>query len=230
MSARQVSQRQVSQRQPTWRALTWLCSVVLAACASQPQAADWHVLIGSAAGQLAPAWQSTGFGGDGEITTQGSHLRLGIGNPLTGVTWPQGAPHGEYELEVIAARELGDDFFCALTFPVGNSFLTLVLGGWGGTVCGFSNLDGLDANRNPTRTLRSFALGQDYCVRVSVTDAAVTASVDGVELARTSRSGVHLDLRNEMLPCTPLGISSFATAARIARVAWRPLGESEARR
>lgn len=192
-----------------------------AGCHGAPPAVHpWQDLFD---GTSLQGWQPTGFGGDGEIVVADGAIVLGMGSPLTGLT-REVAPFGpHYELEVTAARLLGNDFFAAVTFPVGESHLTLVLGGWGGTVCGFSNLDGLDANHNPTRTLRSFERGRDYRIRIAVDAVTLTAWLDDQELCRTPRAGVTIGLRNEMLPCAPLGISNFATEARVRSVRWRPL-------
>lgn len=191
-----------------------------AASPAPPDTAPWHELFD---GHSLTGFVPTEFGGEGEVTVRDGALQLGIGSPLTGVTWTGTLPAEPYELEVVATRVAGGDFFCGLTFPVGADHLTLVLGGWGGTVCGLSNLDGMDAAHNPTRTLRAFPTGQPVAVRVEVTADAVRALVDGQCLCQTTRRGTTLGLRAEMLPSRPLGIASFATAAAIGTLRWRPL-------
>lgn len=201
-----------------WLLVGWL--LVGTACQSAPPAPlPWQALFD---GTSLQGWRPTGFGGDGEIDVQDGAILLGMGSPLTGLTRAE-VPFGpHYELEVVAARLLGNDFFAAVTFPVGDQHLTLVLGGWGGTVCGFSNLDGLDANHNQSRTLRSFERGRDYRIRITVDADAVTAWLDDQPLCKTARGGVTIGLRNEMLLCSPLSISNFATEARVRSVRWRP--------
>lgn len=196
-------------------------SFALPGCGAAPSAAaPWHELFD---GRSLDGFVPTPFGGEGPVTVQGGAIELAMGSPLSGVTLTAPPPHGEYELEVVAARLLGNDFFCAVTFPVGDSHLTLVLGGWGGTVCGFSSLDGMDAANNDTRTLRHFESDRDHRVRITVTADAVRSWIDGEPFVSTPRAGVRFGLRNEMLPCVPFGISSFATTARIRAVRWRPL-------
>jgi hypothetical protein len=185
-----------------------------------PPPAPWIELFdGRSLAGLAP----TEFGGEGEVAVRDGALHLGIGSPLTGVTWTGPLPQEPYELEVVAARSTGGDFFCGLTFPVGTEHLTLVLGGWGGTVCGLSNLDGRDAAHNPTRTLRAFARGQAVNARIEVRADAVRVFVDGAPLCQTPRQGVTLGLRAEMLPSCPLGLASFATESTVTALRWRPL-------
>jgi hypothetical protein len=167
-------------------------------------------------------WTSVAFGGEGSVHIDGGRLILEPGSPLTGVLADQELP-ASYELDLLAARLLGNDFFCGLTFPVADAHLTLVLGGWGGAVCGLSSLDGLDAAHNDTRHLRAFARGAQIAIRVRVEPERVSVALDGVPFLDCDLHGRALSLRAEMEPCRGLAIASYATRASIARCAWRPL-------
>lgn len=198
-----------------------LATLLLGACAGAPvPTAPWAELFD---GQALGAFASTEFGGEGVVAVRDGAIQLEFGSPLSGITWHGALPQGEYELEVTAARLSGNDFFCALTFPVGGDHLTLVLGGWGGTVCGLSSLDGLDAAHNETRALRRFETGRYYTSRVVVRAAAVEAYLDGELLCRMNRADHTLSLRPEVQLSRPLGIASFATVAAIRSVRWRAL-------
>ena len=70
-----------------------------------------------------------------------------------------------YELSYEAMRLAGRDFFAAATFPVGNSYITLVNGGWGG-VSGLSSLDAMDASENETTRSLRYQDKTWYCFRV----------------------------------------------------------------
>ncbi|MFY9345198.1 MAG: DUF1080 domain-containing protein [Planctomycetota bacterium] len=198
-----------------------LVALAAGACHAGPAASPWIELFDGAA---LGAFAVTDFGGQGPVEVRDGKLCLGFGSPLTGVTWTGVPPSGDYELEVVAAREDGADFFCGLTFPVGDDHLTLVLGGWGGTMCGLSSLDGNDAAHNPTRTLRRFVTGRAYTVRVVVTADHVATMLNGEPLCAVDRRSHRLGLRPEVLLSRPLGVAAFATAAAVARVRWRPLG------
>lgn len=188
------------------------------ACSAPPE--PWTELFdGRSLGQLVV----TDFGGQGEVLVQDGRLELGIGSPLTGVTWTGALPTPPYEIEVVAARVLGTDFFCGLTFPVQDGHLTLVLGGWGGGVCGLSNLDDLDAAHNPTRTRRAFTNGRDYRILVAVRPARVEVTVDGEPLLAADLAGRRCSLRAEMLPTRPLGYAAFLSAVAVRTLRWRPL-------
>lgn len=199
-------------------ALVW----VFGACAGTPQPtpAPWHELFdGHALAAFAPCV----FGGDGEVAVRDGALELGFGSPLTGVRWTGPLPQQPYELECEAARLAGNDFFCGLTFPVGDGCLTLVLGGWGGAVCGLSSLDGEDAARNATRTLRAFTPGRYYRIALRVAAERVEVALDGAPFLAADLRGRALSLRPEVELCRPLGIAAFATHAAIRAVRWRPL-------
>ena len=191
-----------------------------AACRSAPQHAPWVELFD---GATLGGFVATQFGGEGEVAVRDGAIELGIGSPLTGVTWNGALPTGDYELEVIAARRTGSDFFCGLTFPVGGAHLTLVLGGWGGSVCGLSSLDGLDAAHNATRTLCRFETGRDYTARIEVRRESVAVSLDGEPFLAADLRGHTLSLRPEVELSRPLGCASFATAATFRSLRWRPL-------
>lgn len=212
-----------------------LALLVVAACSAAPSnapaaPADDAALANQAAwidlfdGRTLGAFVVTDYGGQGEVAVRDGRLHLGIGNPLTGVTWTGAPPHGDYELELVARRDQGNDFFAALTFPVGGECLTLVLGGWGGSLCGLSSLDGLDASRNATRTSRAFPTGRDAHVHLLVTAEAVHVDLDGAPLLRGDLQGRRLSLRPEVELSRPLGLIAFASEGSIARLRWRPRG------
>lgn len=214
----------------------WLLLLVVAACAATPKAnskapaadddaaapANELAWIDLFDGRTLGAFVVTDYGGQGEVAVRDGRLHLGIGNPLTGVTWTGAPPRGDYELELIARRDQGNDFFASLTFPVGGECLTLVLGGWGGSLCGLSSLDGLDASRNATRTSRAFPTGRDAHVHLMVTADAVHVDLDGAPLLRTGLRGRRLSLRPEVELSRPLGLIAFASEGSIARLRWRP--------
>src|SRR5690606_6791411 len=101
--------------------------MVFTSCATPPVESTWTELFD---GQTTQGWRHTEFGGEGEVIVENGAMQLAMGSPLTGVTLTAPPPSGNYELEVVAARIEGTDFFCGLTFPVGDNHLTLILGGW----------------------------------------------------------------------------------------------------
>ncbi|MFM8890206.1 MAG: S46 family peptidase, partial [Planctomycetia bacterium] len=80
-------------------------------------AEGWRSLFdGKALGR----WRSTRFGGEGEVGVEDGALRIGMGADLSGVTWDGEFPKQDYEITLEAQRADGHDFFCGLTFPVGD--------------------------------------------------------------------------------------------------------------
>jgi len=172
-------------------------------------------------------WEVTAFGGEGEVELCDGALHLSPGSMLTGIHRTDGdaLPTTDYELEVVAARLAGTDFFCGLTFPVGDSHATLILGGWGGALTGLSCLDGRDASENETKSYRSYPAGRDVAARVRVAPERIAAWVDGEPLFDVSIAGREVGLRPEVALSRPLGVACYATTARVRSVRIRILVE-----
>jgi hypothetical protein len=197
-----------------------LALLLLGACSAAPAPGPWRDLL---RGPALDGWSVTDFGGQGEVEFADGAVQLGMGSPLTGITWTREFPTRDYELGLQFARTLGVDFPLGLTFPVGDAHLSLVLGGWGGAVCGLSSLDGRDAANNETRTLRAFQTDRSYDLRLCVRLDRVQVWIDQAPFLDVDLRGHVLGLRSEMLLSRPLGCASYATAARLRDLRWRPL-------
>lgn len=161
-----------------------------------------------------------GYPGDFEVVDDGVVIPQSMA--LAGLTYRGEVPSPPYVLEVEATREYGSDFFLGVTFPVRGAHLTLVLGGWGGNVCGLSCIDGDDASRNETRTLMNFPNGKRQNVVIDVSDLRIIARVDERTVVdHTFTEGTQLSLRTEVTPSAPLGVASYATSTTLHRVAVR---------
>jgi len=163
-------------------------------------------------------WKITDFGGQGKVYVKDESIMLESGNNLTGVTWAGPVVRMNYEINLDAMRVDGDDFFCGLTFPVGNSCVTFVVGGWGGSVCGISSVDYYDASDNETTTKRYFDNKRWYHVRVRVTDGRIQCWIDDEQYVDLETAGKNLDVRIEVTDSKPLGIASWRTAAAIKNI------------
>src|SRR5690606_38236930 len=100
------------------------------------------------------------------VTVEDGALVLAMGQPASGVVWKGQPPRENYEISLEARRLEGNDFFCGLTFPVGDSYCTFIVGGWGGGTTGLSNLDGYSAVENETTGYSEFQQGCWYRIRV----------------------------------------------------------------
>jgi hypothetical protein len=156
---------------------------------------------------------------DGEITT-------GIGAPMTGITftaWESlGVPRDRYVIEYEAMRAEGGDFFGSITFPVRDSGLTFIMGGWGGGLTGVSSIDDLDASENMTRGNFAFENNRWYRVRIKLRDENLTITIDERPFVNVNLKGRQAGLRyGEISKCLPLGFASYFTTARIRRIVVR---------
>ena len=171
-------------------------------------------------GKNLDGWKSSEFGGDGEISIEDGKLILDFGNDLTGVTWKDAKllPKINYEIALEAQRVEGSDFFCGLTFPIKDDPCSLILGGWGGTVCGLSSLDFRDASENESTSFREFKNGQWYKVRLRVLEKRITAWIDDKQILDVELSGKKIGIRSEVDPSKPLGVCSWRTKSALRNI------------
>lgn len=181
--------------------------------------ADWQPLFD---GKELGRWKPTPFGGEGEVTAADGVLRIAMGADLSGVTWKGEFPRQNFELALEARRVEGSDFFCGLTFPVGESHCSLIVGGWGGGVVGLSSIDGEDAANNATTKVVSFAEDRWYDIRVRVTPDRIVCLLDDERIIDQPLEGHELSVREEVVPSQPLGIATYATTAELRKIRWRP--------
>lgn len=183
-------------------------------------------------GKTLDGWEKLIFGGDGAITVSDGSLKIGEGAMLSGIRHqsPEKLPTSDYEVEIVARRVSGFDFFCALTFPVGNleTCATFVVGGWGGAVVGISSIDGLDASENNSASYMHFEEGRWYTIRLRVTHDRLTGWIDDKEVFGEEITGKTLTLRPGQIDmCAPFGIATFQTTSEIRSVLLRPINTDE---
>lgn len=179
-------------------------------------------------GKSLDGWKKVDSYKAGEVKAEGGSLLMGQGGPMTAIvcTRPD-LPKTNYELSFEARRVAGEDFFAAATFPVGSSYLTLVNGGWGGSITGLSSINGADASENETNRFVKYKNGTWYRFRVRVTARAVRCLVDDKEIIALHHEDQPLGTRIEVQGCQPLGFASYRSAGEIRAVAIRPLSPAE---
>jgi hypothetical protein len=184
-------------------------------------AGEWRSLFD---GSSLRGWEETPFGGEGLVRVVNQTIVLEFGEPLTGITWAGGPLAAiPYDIRLDAQRLAGNDFFCGLTFPVGTSACSLILGGWGGSLVGLSNLDGKDASENETTQRMRFDDRRWYAVRVRVTADRIQAWLDDQPIIDVSTVGRRISVRPEVDASRPLGIASYRTRAGLRRIETRSL-------
>jgi len=168
-------------------------------------------------------WAVTDFGGQGDVYVKDGAIYLEMGNDMTGVNWTGPLVRMNYEITLEAMRVSGSDFFCGLTFPVAENPCSLILGGWGGGVCGLSNIDYYDAANNETTKFISFEDDKWYRVRLRVTPNRIQAWLDDEELVNIETTGRKIDIRPEVDLSQPLGIATWCTSGAIRNIYLRKL-------
>jgi hypothetical protein len=189
-------------------------------------------------GKTLANWKVTGFDDHGAVTVAGGRLVLAMGKgDLTGVTWTDGdLPKLNYEISLEAQRLDGEDFFCGLTFPVKDSCISLIVGGWGGTLVGLSCLDGYDAANNETTHIQTFEKNKWYSIQVRITDKLIMAWIDDeqvVDASLTRRDENdkidyrRISVRSEVEDSQPLGLAAWRTKAAVRNLRIRLLTDAE---
>ena len=183
-------------------------------------------------GTTLTGWMQSGFEAEGAVKVvkpfrdgRGAII-LEPGTTLSGITWTRGAtlPRANYEITLEAMRVEGADFFCGLTFPVGKSACTLIVGGWGGTIVGLSSVDHSDASGNETSSNVEFSDQRWYRIRVRVTDDKIEAWIDNDQKVDLETKGRRIGLRpGDIQKSLPLGIASYMTRAAVRDIRLRRL-------
>lgn len=170
-------------------------------------------------------WAPTDFHKPGEISVKSGILRIERGHPMTGVTCKiPNLPKTNYELKYQARRVDGDDFFAAATFPVNDSFLTFVNGGWSGNITGLSSIDGSDASENETGKQVRFENEKWYSFKIRVQGTKIVCHVDSEKVVDFDGAGRSLRTRVESRPSQPLGFVCYDTIGEIREIQIVPLG------
>jgi hypothetical protein len=167
-------------------------------------------------------WKEAPFAGHGDVHCQDGVIVVGMGNPFTGINWTNEFTKVNYEVAFDAMRVMGSDFFCGLTVPVADSFCSLIVGGWGGSLVGISSLDGMDASENEATKFVSFETGRWYRIRMRVTENKIQAWIDKDRLVDVDISEKKVSLRpGDIETSKPFGLACWQTAAAYREIKCR---------
>ena len=203
-----------------------------AAKASPPKVGatnDWKNLFD---GKTLAGWKRSTFASQGEIkvgtpSKDGkSAIVLEMSDNLSGITLTNLAdlPQMNYEVALEAMKLDGSDFFCGLTFPVGKSSASFIVGGWGGAVVGISSIDGADASENETTKFMKFERNKWHRIRVRVTPAKIEAWIDDDQMVDVETKDRKISLRfGEIENSLPFGIAAYQTRAAVRDIRLRRL-------
>lgn len=184
-------------------------------------------------GKSLAGWKRTDFGGGGEARIDTSFrggppaIVVDMGATLSGITWMGEVPRTRYELSLETMKIDGNDFQCGLTFPVGNSYASLILGGWGGGVVGISSIDNSDASENETTKYIAFPKDKWFRVQLRVTPEKIEAWLDDRKIVDQVITNRKITLRpGDISRSIPLGLSTYQTTAAWRAIRIRPLDRS----
>lgn len=187
-------------------------------------------------GKTLAGWRQSNFEGEAAVKVQPAFkdgrpaMIIEAGTTLSGVTSTRGSalPRTNYEITLEAMRLAGSDFFCALTFPVGKSACSFVVGGWGGVIVGISSVNHADASDNETTKSQDFVDNRWYRIRVRVTDAKIEAWIDKEQMVDLELKDRKVMMRpGDIEKSQPLGIATFMTRAAVRDVRLRTLSAAE---
>ncbi len=184
-----------------------------------PEAKEWVLFDGKSLTD----WETVDIGGSGQVELEGGLIIINQGDSLSGIVYKKVAelPVINYEINLEAKRLQGVDFFCGLTFPVGDlkTCGTLICGGWGGSVTGISNIDGIDASENSTGTYQRFEDDHWYKIRLRVTAENLGVWIDDKQVVDYDLKDRKISLRPGPIESyAPLALSTFNTSAAIKNV------------
>jgi len=187
--------------------------------------AEWKSLFD---GKTLKGWKQSDFFKPGKSSVKDGAIILEKGSKMTGLTYDgKDFPKMNYEVSLESKRIDGRDFFCTTTFPVGDSFCSFVVGGWGGSVTGLSSIDGIDASENQTGQGIEYKNDQWYKIRIRVTDKRVETWIDKEQTVDLDTSDVKLGIRIECNVSTPFGIASYDTVGAVKDIKVRNLSAAE---
>lgn len=219
---------------PLFCSLLLLASVpLLSAAEPAPQEAatvktEWVLFDGKSL----DAWEVVDMGGSGEVSVEGGQMIINQGEMISGVVYKNVAelPLTHYEITLQAKRLQGVDFFCGLTFPIGDvkKCATFICGGWGGSVTGISSIDDLDAANNATGSYQRYEDDKWYSIRLRVTPENLSAWVGDKQVVDQDIKDRKVSLRPGPIESyAPLSLTTFNTMAAIKDVRFKVIAPAK---
>ncbi|MEZ6143483.1 MAG: DUF1080 domain-containing protein [Zavarzinella sp.] len=201
------------------------CDTGTCGAEEKPAKPEWKALFD---GKTLKGWKKSDFFKPGEVTVKDGCMVLEKGDAMTGITYAgKDFPTTNYEVTLEGKRVTGQDFFCTTTFPVGKEFCSFVVGGWGGSTIGLSNINGADASENLTNGSKVFKDDQFYRFRIRVTDTKINVWIDDEQVVDLKRKGFEFSIRIECDESKPFGIATWRTVGMVKNIKVRTLTAEE---
>lgn len=148
---------------------------------------------------------------------------LPMGNPASGIKYNGTVPRINYELTYQARRMDGNDFFGLAVIPYKDKCFGFVLGGWGGTLCGFSCLDGFSADENSSAFTYDFKNKVWYDVKLTITEKELVVYINGEKMTTVDMEDRTISNRMEVEPVEPFGFATWYTKAELRNIKIRKI-------
>lgn len=173
-------------------------------------------------------WKPSDFFMAGKVEVKDGSIIIGKGHRMTGLTYAnKDFPKMDYEVTLEGKRIDGNDFFATTTFPVGDAFVSFVMGGWGGSTVGISSINGADASENSTNQSIEFKNDQWYKIRLRVTENRIQGWIDKEQVVDLNTKNLKLSIRFDCEVSKPFGISAYKTTSAIRNITVRALTADE---
>jgi len=188
-------------------------------------AVDWKPLFD---GKSLDGWKPSFTENSGKVHVKDGAIVLEEGMKMTGITYDgKDFPKTDYEAVLEAKRVKGRDFFGTTTFPVGDGFCSLVVGGWGGMLVGVSSINGADASENETTGSVEFKEDTWYKIRIRVTGKKLECWIGDEKVVDVDRKGKKFTTRIECDECQPFGIATYDTVGAVRDIRVRKIADAE---
>ena len=195
--------------------------LAISAFQSLAQGTNWIPLFN---GKELDGWITNDFAGAGEVRVEDGQVIIGTGIALTGIKKKEAPYTSNYEVMIEAMKIQGDDFFCGFTFPVKDAHATLIVGGWGGSLVGFSSVDGMDASENDTSKSLYFERNRWYHVRMRVQEDKILVWIDDQKVIDVETKGRKIATRpGDIDRGIPLGIATWQTSSALKNIKLRTI-------
>jgi hypothetical protein len=178
-------------------------------------------------GKSLAGWKAADFADAGKVHVKDGAIVMDKGTSMTGLAYTRDDfPKVDYEVSFEGQRLAGGDFFCTTIFPVGDTFCSFVVGGWGGTIVGLSNVNHENASQNDTTTTKEFETGKWYKIRLRVTKDRIKAWINDEQVVDLETTDRKISLHGACEPCKPFGFATWKTTGAVREIRVRKLTNS----
>jgi hypothetical protein len=175
-------------------------------------------------GKSLTGWKAADFRNAGKVEVKDGAIVMAKGANMSGAAYAgKDFPRIDYEVSFEGKRVAGDDFFCTTIFPVGDDFCSFVVGGWGGTIVGLSNVNSENASANVTTTTKEFENDKWYKMRLRVTKNHIRVWIDDDQVVDLETTDRRITLHGACEPCKPFGFATWKTTGAVRAVRVRAL-------